>query len=96
MIAEQLFCQGYRFKKAGVLVTEIVSDTARQQNLFYQPNSTRDEQVSALMDRINRDFGRKTIQYAAEGVKPPWAPRFDSRSPRYTTSWDELLEVNAN
>ena len=96
MIAEQLFCQGYRFKKAGVLVTEIVSDTARQQNLFYQPNSTRDEQVSALMDRINRDFGRKTIQYAAEGVKAPWAPRFDSRSPRYTTSWDELLEVNAN
>jgi DNA polymerase V len=34
---ERLFCEGFKYKKAGVLVTEIVSDSARQQNLFYQP-----------------------------------------------------------
>lgn len=95
LTAERLFCDGYRFKKAGVLVTEIVSDSARQQNLFYKPDSARDGRVSAVMDKINRDFGRRNIQYAAEGIKAEWAPRFDSRSPRYTTNWDELLEVKA-
>ncbi len=93
VIAEKLFCEGYRFKKAGVLVTEIVSDSARQQNLFYKPDTVRDGQVSSVMDRINREFGRRTVQYAAEGLTAPWSARFDSRSPRYTTNWDELMEV---
>ena len=26
-------------------------------------------------------------------IKKPWAARSDSRSPRYTTRWDELLEI---
>lgn len=94
-VAEQLFCAGYRFKKAGVLATEIVSDSARQQNLFYRPPISRDDQVSSLMDKINRQFGRQTVRYAAEGIKTGWSPRFDSRSPRYTTNWDELAEVFA-
>jgi len=92
-VVERLFCDGYRFKKAGVLVTEIVSDSARQQNLFYKPNTTRDDKVSSVMDAINREFGRRSVKFAAEGLNTPWATRFDSRSPRYTTNWDELLEV---
>jgi DNA polymerase V len=95
MMAEKLFCEGYRFKKAGVLVTEIVSDSARQKDLFYTPDTKRDDRVSTLMDKINREFGRRSIQYAAEGIKGTWTPRFDSKSPRYTTSWEELMEVSA-
>lgn len=94
--AERIYREGYRYKKAGVLATEIVSDSARQGNLFYKPDTIRDDRVSAVMDKINRDFGRRTIQYAAEGVKPGWSPRFDRKSPRYTTNWDELLEVRAS
>lgn len=92
-LAEKLFREGNRFKKAGVVVSEIVSDSARQQNLFYQPDTVRDDRVSAVMDKINHEFGRRTVQFAAEDIKTPWAARSDSRSPRYTTSWDELLEV---
>jgi DNA polymerase V len=92
-LAEKLFREGYRFKKAGVIVQEIVSDSARQQNLFYKPDTVRDDRVSSVMDRINHEFGRRSIQFAAEGIKTPWAPKFESRSPRYTTRWDELLEV---
>ena len=91
--AARIFCEGFRYKKAGVLVTEIVSDSARQKNLFYEPNTIRDDKMSSVMDGINREFGRRTIQYAAEGLKTPWAARCDSRSPRFTTCWEELLEV---
>jgi DNA polymerase V len=93
VIAEKLFCEGYQFKNAGVLVTEIVSDSVRQQNLFYKPDTARDDLVSSVMDRINREFGRRSVQFAAEGLNTPWAARFDSRSPRYTTNWDELMDV---
>lgn len=92
-LTEKLFRDGYRFKKAGVIVSEIVSDSARQQNLFYKPDTIRDDRVSSVMDKINHEFGRRTVQFAAEGIKTPWAARSDSRSPRYTTRWDELLEV---
>ena len=92
-VAEKLFREGYRYKKAGVIVSEIVSDSARQKNLFYKPDTVRDDRVSSVMDKINHEFGRRTVQFAAEGIKTAWAPKFDSRSPRYTTRWDELLEV---
>ena len=92
-LVEKLFREGYRYKKAGVIVSEIVSDSARQQNLFYKPDTVRDDRVSSVMDKINHEFGRRTVQFAAEGIKTPWAARSDSRSPRYTTRWDELLEV---
>ncbi len=90
---EQLFRDGFRYKKAGVLVHEIVSDAARQTNLFYRPDTARDDRVSAVMDRINREFGRQTIHTAAEGIHPEWSTRFEFRSPRYTTRWDELPEA---
>lgn len=35
VLVKRLFCDGYRYKKAGILVTEIVSNNARQGNLLY-------------------------------------------------------------
>lgn len=92
---ERTFKEGYRYKKAGVIVPEIVDDGARQQNLFYRPDWVRDDRVSEAMDKINREFGARSIQFGAEGLRPKWAARFDRRSPRYTTLWDELLKVRS-
>lgn len=92
---ERTFREGYRYKKAGIIVPEIVNDDARQQNLFVRPDWARDDRVSQAMDKINRQFGARSIQSAAEGLQPKWAARFDRRSPRYTTRWDELVEVRA-
>ena len=92
---ERTFKEGYRYKKCGVIVPEIVDDSARQQNLFYRPDWVRDDRVSAAMDKINRQFGTRSIQFGAEGLRPKWAARFDRRSPRYTTLWDELLRVRS-
>ena len=90
---ERTFREGFRYKKAGVIVAEIVNDDARQQNLFARPDWIRDDRVSSAMDRINHAFGARSIQFASEGLQPKWATRFDHRSPQYTTQWDELLEA---
>jgi DNA polymerase V len=42
------------------------------------------------MDRINRDQGAGTLQFASTQLSNTWQMRTGNRSPRYTTCWDEL------
>lgn len=46
--------------------------------------------VMAVMDTINRTWGRGTLRSAAIGNSQSWGMRSEMRSPRYTTAWDEL------
>ena len=86
-----IYRQGFRYKKAGVMLTLLSDKTSRQGTLFDDPapqeKSTR---LMAVMDAVNRQFGRDTLRPAACGMNPKWSMRADNRSPRYTTRWDEL------
>jgi DNA polymerase V len=45
------------------------------------------------VDTLNRRYGRDTVTFAASGLRRRRKLRTDFISPRYTTSWDELLRV---
>jgi DNA polymerase V len=45
------------------------------------------------MDGLNASCGRDTLAFAAAGRGKAWKLRRDFMSPRYTTSWNELLAV---
>jgi DNA polymerase V len=45
------------------------------------------------VDRINRDWGRDTVRFAASGTRRPWAMKQGFKSPRYTTCWQDLKKV---
>ena len=47
----------------------------------------------SVLDRLNRDLGRGTVAYAAEGLRKAWRMKQEHRSPAYTTRWDELPVV---
>ena len=58
--------------------------------------NTDDGRAHARMravDAINRRYGRDTVTYAATGTRRAWKLRSEFISPRYSTSWDELLVV---
>ncbi|WP_081274782.1 DUF4113 domain-containing protein [Streptobacillus moniliformis] len=38
-------------------------------------------------------MGQGTIKLASEGFKKTWSMRRENKSQNYTTSWDELLNV---
>jgi DNA polymerase V len=61
-----------------------------QQNLFWRPNTVRQNTLMAAVDQINGKLGRGTLRMAAEGFDHPWSTRFQYKSPRYTTCWEEL------
>ena len=89
----QLFREGYRYQKAGVIVTSLVPAHQVQTHLFDQHDRKRSERLMAALDVSNTQWGPGTVRYAAVGLRPQWITRCGHRSPRYTTRWEELVVV---
>ena len=71
---ETIFKNGYRYQKAGVMLTGLSNDTERK-NLF---SSDRDEKINNLMrsiDNTNYRYGRSTLSLASAGVHKRWNMR---------------------
>jgi DNA polymerase V len=90
---EQIFREGYRYQKAGVILTALVPTHQIQSHLFDRHDRERSQKLMAAIDAINREWGSGTIRYAAVGLRPGWLMRCARRSPRYTTRWEELAVV---
>lgn len=88
---EVMYRSGYRYKKAGVMLTLLSDKHARQASIFDNLVVTqRSTKLMAALDMINRDHGRGTVRSGVSGFTQHWAMRNENRSPRYTTRWDEL------
>jgi DNA polymerase V len=84
---------GYRYKKAGVVLLDLHPATAAQEGLFDKADTSRRTALMCTIDRLNTRFGRDTLTFAATGRPRPWKLRRELLSPCYTTAWDELLRV---
>lgn len=90
-----IYRPGFRYKKAGVMLTLLSEKEVRQATLFDDPvASEKSSRLMAAMDAINQEFGRRTVRSGVSGVEQRWAMRAENRSPRYTTRWDELPIVS--
>lgn len=86
-----IFKPGYKYKKAGIMLTLISDKARRQETLFDEPlQRERSEKLMATLDAINAEFGRDTVRTGASGTDKRWAMRSENRSPKFTTRWDEL------
>ena len=91
---EMMYRSGYRYKKAGVMLTLLSDKHARQASIFDNLVVTqRSTKLMTALDMINRDYGRGTVRSGVSGFTQHWAMRNENRSPRYTTRWDELPTV---
>lgn len=90
---DEIYIKGYQFKKAGVIVSDIVLESEIQGNLFYQGDTQRLKKIHELMDKINKSEGRDTLKIAAQGFSKKWKLKNRFLSKRYTTRWDELMEI---
>lgn len=64
-----------------------------QRVLFGSYDHERSAKLMAALDAVNDRHGRGTLVPAADGFKKEWSTKFEMRSPRYTTNWDELPTV---
>ncbi len=90
-----IYRDGYRYKKAGVMLTGLVPVGQTQADLFDSHDRRKAMRLMAALDSINDRWGAGTLQYAASGITNAWKTQFHRRSPAYTTQWSELPIVTA-
>ncbi len=104
-VLQRMFIQGYRYKKAGVIVMGIGPDSPIQQDLF-DTNAELIQKMRRLdevVDRINRMNGSETIvigtqQYTKKDGKGKAdifanAIKHDFKSPNPTTRWSDIIKL---
>lgn len=82
---------GYSYKKSGVQLMGLLPKHAIQTALFDDTaEQDKSNKLMMLMDAVNQRMGKGSMTIAAAGTKQRWSMRRDSKSPNYTTAWDEL------
>lgn len=88
-MAELLWRDGYKYKKAGIVLSDIAPVSVVQADLL-EPASTSDTKLMRAIDGLNARFGRGTVKVNAGGLRTEWAMRQERKSPNYTTDWDSV------
>lgn len=90
-----IFKAGYQYKKCGVIVSGIEDQLSQSQLDWIDPPD--DDRRIALMntlDDINARFGQNKVQLATELLDSSWLMRRDRLTPKYTTRFDQLLQIS--
>lgn len=86
-----IFRDGFKYKKAGIMLMDLRLDTQHQGVLF---DTGQDKAISPKMmtalDFLNERYGRDTVHLGSAGLTRRWEMSHENRTLRYTTNWDEL------
>ena len=93
-IVDKIFLKDKQYTKAGVMLSGLVPDETIQANLFVEEKNNGKRMLMEMIDNINFSLRDDVIKFAASGTKGDWKMRVEMRSPRYTTRWEEMYEVN--
>lgn len=90
---DQIWLDGHRYMKAGVMLGDFFSQGVCQLNLFDeyrpQPNS---EALMRVVDGLNQS-GKANLFFAGQGIEKSWAMKREMLSPAYTTRFADLPVV---
>ncbi len=90
----KIYREGCRYKSCGVMLTNFSDENLVQQDLF-NPVYTEspNQRLMKVIDGYNRSANSGQLFFAAEGLGKPWFMKQSRKSKRFTTRWDELLEI---
>ena len=90
---ERLYKKGFLYTKAGLILGDLVPEGKVQGNLFDHADRQKSRKLMRAIDAVNLKLPDSRLIWAAEGIDQAWRTKFARRSKRYTTQWDELVEV---
>lgn len=85
-----IFIQGYQYKKAGVIITEIASSA--QLGLFDSVDRKKREKLMQALDKVNGEH-RQLVKLAVQGNGQEWKLKQEQLSKRYTTDINEIISI---
>ena len=94
-IIDEIYLQGYAYKKAGIMLIDLIDENYLQYDLFSNqlPSDKKSEIIQQTMEKINQTFTKNSIFYATQGIKRNWEMQCNQRSKHYTTSIAELAQI---
>jgi DNA polymerase V len=81
-----------KFKKAGVIVTELIDENKKQLQLFDEENP-KHLVLMQVMDKLNTKIGKTKVKLATQNLNLTWNMNQNHLSPRYTTNFNDILEI---
>lgn len=86
---KEAYREGFKFKKAGVMLLDLVDADHAPQSLF-DSHDPRDDKLIEAFDQIIRRQGPGAINFGTAGQVSAWYSASAFRSPRYTTEWSDI------
>jgi DNA polymerase V len=90
---KSIFKKGYRYKKGGVIVSDIIPERPLQADLFDTRDREKYRQVMMVMDSLNASYGKQKVKIAAQGFDRKWKLKNERLSPCYTTKLQDILII---
>ena len=89
-LLDQIWREGPRYMKAGIILGDFFQHGVAQLNLF-DPRApyANSDALMQVVDGINQR-GKGTIWFAGQGIQKPWAMKREKLSPAYTTRYQDL------
>ena len=84
--------EGIKFKKAGVIVTELIDENQKQFDLFEEENP-KHLALMKVMDQFNHKIGDNKVKLGSQNLSLTWNMNQNHLSPKYTTKFKDILEI---
>ena len=94
-LLERIYKPGFEYRKAGIFLSDITFDNAKQQSFFLKVDEKKQTGLMQAVDKINGRFGRHTVRPLAMGFEHKWKMKQEKLSSRYTTRLSEIPNVRA-
>ena len=91
---DSIYSDKYRYKKGGVILTEVISNTAIQQNLFDTVDRKKHADLMQIMDKLNSGFAQNVLKLAVQGTSTNWNIKRDYLSKCYSTNLNDIIIAN--
>ena len=92
---KELFEEGEIYKKAGIIVTQIIPQDQKQFNLFEEENP-KHQKLMKVMDDFHKKTGERKIRLGNQDLQRTWKMKQNHLSKKYTTDIKEIFEVKCN
>lgn len=89
---KKVFEEGEIYKKAGVIVTDIIPENAKQFHLFEEENP-KHQKLMQIIDDFHKRTGERKIKLASQDLERTWTMKQEHLSPKYTTNINDILKV---
>ncbi len=86
--------QDYQYMKCGVEVLDVIPEACLQLNMFDEKARHKSKKALAVMDVVNKQWGRGTMRMAVQRFDNRYRLRAEHLSKRFTTRIDEILKIH--